>query len=630
MKRFVILSIWACLSFSCTIMFPEEGELNQSCTAGGACASGLECVDGICRLSNEGDFDDEPDTSSELDTDLSTELDSDFASDTTTDEEEDTEDQETTDTSEEDESIEEDEESCTSHASEKCDSGDLYWYDSCGNREEKKEDCGEYGCTSGVCNTYPPFSCSNGICFDPITNLEWQQEPSEDSMKWDSAITFCQNLDLEGKYWRLPNISELRSLVRHCPTIELDADCAVKDESKACGYESNEICLHSENCYDTATCNPDSCSDEGGPTGCYWPDQLNGTCGWFWSSSGVENVDNHAWKVFFLQGGIGFGSNNYNGGVRCVRSIPRFVNITAGTFWMGSPNGDCPEEYPGNCINEPGRNADEEVLHQVTLTYDFEMMNHEVTQDEWEEAFGNHPSFHDESGDGYTCGGNCPVERVNWFDAVSYANWLSEQIGFTPCYLLSDCTGALGGGCDASATFCTEGTYECTVSLNNIDKPQDCEGYRLPTEAEWEYAIRAGEQYTALYSSEGNDGTLSYTDCTLDNNLAKIAWYCGNNIPNGPKPVERKAPNAWGLYDMSGNVFEWIGDWYEASYETGEPTNPWGPTTGSSRVIRGGGCLYDAWLCRSAYRGDMAPTSQNSGLGFRLVRTLPNNEIPEK
>lgn len=254
-----------------------------------------------------------------------------------------------------------DEESCvpTSHASSSCDSGDVYWYDSCGSREEKKEECDsctcsenscvnddQYGfvcgsgdvywqdchgaivgmkeecgcnsCAGGECQTSSSFSCSGGVCCDSATGLEWQETPTDGIMVWNTAKTYCQDLILDGSGWRLPNISELRSLIRKCGPIETGGACGVKDVCSPCGDAT--ACL-TISCHTDANCNPSSCTDDGGPTGCYSPEELSETCSWLsWSSSPSDDyLGFSAWCVHFYAGYVVAKSVYDRYSVRCVR-----------------------------------------------------------------------------------------------------------------------------------------------------------------------------------------------------------------------------------------------------------------------------------------------------------------------
>jgi formylglycine-generating enzyme required for sulfatase activity len=230
-----------------------------------------------------------------------------------------------------------------------------------------------------------------------------------------------------------------------------------------------------------------------------------------------------------------------------------YVRIAPGTFVMGSPE------------SETGR-GDDELQHRVTLTRAHCMKATEVTQGEWQALMGSNPSAFQ------NCGENCPVEQVSWDDAVAFANALSRREGLPECYPLGRFSGL------------------------------DCRGYRLPTEAEWEYAARAGT--TAARFGDVDD----------------VAWYDGNS-GGTTHPVGQKQANAWGLYDMLGNVWEWTGDWYGAHLDAA--TDPTGAASGTSRVFRGGSWFFYLRGARASDRGDTAPDNRNLNLGFRLVRTSP-------
>jgi formylglycine-generating enzyme required for sulfatase activity len=244
-----------------------------------------------------------------------------------------------------------------------------------------------------------------------------------------------------------------------------------------------------------------------------------------------------------------------------------YVRIEAGEFTMGSPAGEW-------------GHFDDEVQHQVTITRAFAMKATEVTQAEWQAVMGNNPS------DFAACGGNCPVESVSWYDAVDYVNRLSDNEGLARCYAN-----------DRERTF---------AGL-------DCPGYRLPTEAEWEYAARAGTQ-TAFYT-----GGITGSGCG-DPNLDLAGWYCGN-AGDTTHPVGLKQVNAWGLYDMHGNVWEWVQDWFR-DYPAGAAVDPLGPAAGLIRVGRGGSWRDDAQYARAASRFDSTPDYRYVNFGFRPARSL--------
>jgi len=221
----------------------------------------------------------------------------------------------------------------------------------------------------------------------------------------------------------------------------------------------------------------------------------------------------------------------------------KFVLIPAGTFMMGSPH------------DEPGRDSDENPQHQVIISRSFYMQTTEVTQGQWKRVTGNNPSHFS------SCGDDCPVENVSWEDVRDFIKKLN--------------------------------------SMERTDR------YRLPTEAQWEYAARA---MTTTRFHSGNS----------DDDLSKAGWLKANS---GSKthPVGQKASNSWGLYDMHGNVYEWVQDWFHL-YSAGSFTDPAGPPVGSKRMRRGGSWNSVARFCRSANRDYFSPANRSGLLGFRLIR----------
>lgn len=291
---------------------------------------------------------------------------------------------------------------------------------------------------------------------------------------------------------------------------------------------------------------------------------------------------------------------------------PGFVSIPAGSFQMGAAEGELgawPAEGP---------------RHEVTLTRPIHVKITEVTNQEFMEmaqwamdngyAYATTYTIFDDMDDApnwnlidlwdsHYCeiayaddiltntNPDHPVKMVTWYGAAAFCDWMSLREGLPRAY--------------------DHETWEC-----NGGSPYMASGYRLPTEAEWEYACRAGSE-TAF---AGGDITQLACD-PLDAVLDSLAWYCGNH-DNWTHPVAQKTANAWGLYDMHGNIFEWCNDWHADSYYSASPgTDPAGPTTGQARVLRGGDWAYGPGGCRSAFRSNSYPDNRYYYTGFRPVKT---------
>lgn len=228
-------------------------------------------------------------------------------------------------------------------------------------------------------------------------------------------------------------------------------------------------------------------------------------------------------------------------GALCVASpkVGSLRPIPAGTFLVGSP------------LTEWGRGPFDQDQVQVSLTHPIEIGATELTQAEWTSLCVTNPSGKDKAGVEDCLDPDCPVGGVTWFDAVGWLNKLSETRGLPPCYRMNDCTGVVG----------TKMTCKSVDVL--ASSVYACEGYRLATEFEFEYAARS-ETTTAFYSGDITPVPGDPDTCIYDANLDPIAWYCANSGLVTHR-VAQKLPNAWGLYDMIGNSLEWTHSKYTGS-----------------------------------------------------------------
>ena len=244
----------------------------------------------------------------------------------------------------------------------------------------------------------------------------------------------------------------------------------------------------------------------------------------------------------------------------------------------------------GSPLCQYGRGAYSEDEVQVTLTHAFEIADHETTQFEWTTVGFANPSHVGSGGFGNCLAADCPVGYTNWFEALAYANRRSEVAGLPVCYSLSGCSGTIG------APMVCSGVAVTTASI------YDCQGYRLPTEAEWEYAARAGTR-TPFYTGEMRSFP-TFGTCGHDPALEAASWYC-INAEKLTHPVKLKVANSWGLFDMLGNSEEWVGDHFNGlGYPKGPLVDPF------------------AAACTASFRLNRAP--ELAAPGLRLARTLPS------
>ncbi|MGM9970155.1 MAG: flavodoxin [Anaeroplasma sp.] len=263
------------------------------------------------------------------------------------------------------------------------------------------------------------------------------------------------------------------------------------------------------------------------------------------------------------------------------------ILIKGGTFEMGSPETEAQREQ-------------DEMQHKVTLN-DFYIGKYEITQKEYQEIMGENPSNFK--------GEDLPVENITWYDAIEYCNRLSEKQGLTPVY---------------------------TINGENVTWNRANNGYRLPTEAEWEYSARAGT--TTPFNTENS---ISADEANFYGHYPygiEENYFSQSNLETKPGEYRQTttkvgsfSPNKWGLYDIHGNVREWCFDYY-GEYDTQNTDNPSGVTTGSLRINRGGSWNDYAKHMRSAYRSSLAPNQKMNNTGFRIARNVDNtssNEIVE-
>ncbi len=292
-----------------------------------------------------------------------------------------------------------------------------------------------------------------------------------------------------------------------------------------------------------------------------------------------------------------------DGGIKFDFNSPLDNSITLFAKWITVPDGGF-VFVEGGTYQMGDATISGATPHSVTVS-DFFISDHEVTQSEYS-SLCKYPS--DPPSNSLGKGGSYPAYNVSWYDAIVYCNLRSIREGLTPCYKLEGETNSKiwPSVQESSGKYC--GPSSSSTKWNEIELDIEANGYRLLTEAEWEYAARGGNKsHGYIYS--GSD------------TLSDVGWLNSNYGSQSCHVIRQKQPNELGIYDMSGNLAEWCWDW-KGDYSSEPQINPVGPSSGSARVFRGGSCYSGSNACTVTYRASIWGSDNDYGKGFRIARSV--------